>query len=552
MSARRSSEATSNPPSHTNLDSQVKVPWLDTYVLGEGVDALDGDVKLSPFEGIRSLQVGEAQSLQSRESSLKIVNGQHEISKKCRFHAQGTINTHSPLILEASSSREIRRSDSETSFMIEHYISGEYPFEMLTTNELRLTNSARKLLEQSPRKFRDQYGDYFIAGYQRQFMFSALIGCHTSKGQYTKRTEENAKLAWKNVVEAGVSHARSTTISEFQFNGTARVSQSGCDFQVMGPGPSRDGVTIDDVIKMANGLQNKPPSGMRVIAVLRHYSHLYISLPKSVDIAPTKFREVQKLEIMASELERLRFHPACNQDRTERIERELKTFNEGRPLFINNDGSFRESQNALLTIKNDLDGCLQRYNFIQQVKSLDSPAVGSEVTSSNPNPKWDYGIIAPTPNGVKKGPTPVTLDNGVSANEVVLEKTLRFSSAQLKFICNDDDNASSRRRGEEGSSRLTVWRTQAYIVGWTISCQAGIRQTEIGSGRTFTVKAGGLGHSFLWIEVKPGFLSIDAGWWRFDSRARCLRVPIMLCFLSSRPSLRTSRLLCPVVVLPFY
>lgn len=53
-----------------------------------------------------------------------------------------------------------------------------------------------------------------------------------------------------------------------------QVSCSGCDFQVMGP--SRDGVTIDGVIRMANGLQNKPPSGMRVIAVLRHYRRVVL------------------------------------------------------------------------------------------------------------------------------------------------------------------------------------------------------------------------------------------------------------------------------------
>lgn len=125
------------------------MPWLDTFVLGEGIDALNGDVKLSPFEGIRSLQVGEAQSLQSRESSLKIVYSQHEISKKCRFHAQGTINTHSPLTLETSSSREIRRSDAETSFMIEHYIYGEYQFEMLWTYEQR-PKDARTIATQIP------------------------------------------------------------------------------------------------------------------------------------------------------------------------------------------------------------------------------------------------------------------------------------------------------------------------------------------------------------------------------------------------------------------
>jgi hypothetical protein len=81
------------------------------------------------------------------------------------------------MIVEASFSREMTRSQLESSFFIEQYVHGEYHFETLDMDDLELTDSARSLLQEAPDKFRDEYGDYFIVGYQRRFMFSALIGC---------------------------------------------------------------------------------------------------------------------------------------------------------------------------------------------------------------------------------------------------------------------------------------------------------------------------------------------------------------------------------------
>ena len=68
-------------------------------------------------------------------------------------------------------------SDLETSFMIEQYVYGEYHFETLNMDDLELTVGAQSKLQESPERFRDEYGDYFIVGYQRRFMFSALTGC---------------------------------------------------------------------------------------------------------------------------------------------------------------------------------------------------------------------------------------------------------------------------------------------------------------------------------------------------------------------------------------
>jgi hypothetical protein len=69
---------------------------------------------------------------------------------------------------------ESAQSVSDASFMIEHNACGEYHFETLNTDDLELTPEAQHLFE-TPSKFRERYGDYFIIGYQRRYTFSALL-----------------------------------------------------------------------------------------------------------------------------------------------------------------------------------------------------------------------------------------------------------------------------------------------------------------------------------------------------------------------------------------
>jgi hypothetical protein len=134
-----------------------------------------GISKASPFRD-ESLEAAPDSDPPTFHAELKTVHGQHEISKKRRFQGQGTINTHSPVTLEASFASERASRDSEASFMIEQYAHGEYYFDALEKDKLQLTDEAQSLL-QSPGKFREQYGDYFIVGYQRRFTFSALFEC---------------------------------------------------------------------------------------------------------------------------------------------------------------------------------------------------------------------------------------------------------------------------------------------------------------------------------------------------------------------------------------
>jgi hypothetical protein len=157
----------------TRLDSQVLIPWLQTYELGQGIDALTGHSRISPFKNVKKLPIAHESDLRS-DLEIRIVHGLHERSNLLRFQGQGTINTHSPVTLGGSFLGERAESVSDVSFMIEHNAYGEYHFETLNTDDLKLTPEAQGLLK-TPTQFRQRYGDYFILGYQRRYAFNALV-----------------------------------------------------------------------------------------------------------------------------------------------------------------------------------------------------------------------------------------------------------------------------------------------------------------------------------------------------------------------------------------
>ncbi|KAH9970167.1 hypothetical protein BJV74DRAFT_867453 [Russula compacta] len=388
------------------------------------------------------------------------------------------------------------RSNSKASFMIEQFVHGYYHFENLNMDDLQLSDRAKSLLQVSPDKFRDEYGDYFILGYQRRFMFSALIECNTSNKQYTRKMEDDAKAVWQGTLGTGVGNTEEYTTSDFRFSGAARVFQSGCDFQITDSGPSGDGVAIKDVIKMVNGITKAPPKGRKEIALLRHYSELYHSLPNSAPVAPRIFDELHELDSMAWELEHSRLHPACNWKTLATINQALKTFTERRRSFIDDDASLKQSQGAFLDAKKLLDNRLLQYDFIQQVieESRNGPVIGSTVKSSNPDQKWVYGLVpGTTPQTGTRGPTPAAP---------------QFSSTYLTFT-SFSANLTPDVLGDEAVlvSQVVVPYMEGCIVGWTLSCRSTARKKK-----AFTVKGGGLLENGLEIEVEPVRRHRVSGW----------------------------------------
>ncbi|KAH9970162.1 hypothetical protein BJV74DRAFT_263240 [Russula compacta] len=178
------------------------------------------------------------------------------------------------------------------------------------------------------------------------------------------------------------------------------------------------------------------------------------------------------------------------------IESALERFTKQRSSFIDDNASLKKSERGLLDVKKLLADRFHRYNFIQQViqESRNSPVIDSTVESSTPDQKWVYGFVPRTipQTGIERP----KLSNSITVEEVMLEAAPRISSTNLTF-------SSYRTFGSvlskiNSKSQVTVQDTEAYVVGWTLSCR-----TPTEEKKRFMVQYGGLTHGGLRIRVRP-------------------------------------------------
>ena len=93
------------------------------------------------------------------------------------IEVQGTVNSMSPLALNASFDMETSQFSSDYSFLLETVVSGEYDFQQLDLGVLELTSDALAS-SKTHGEFREEYGDYFVLGLKRRYWFHALVECN--------------------------------------------------------------------------------------------------------------------------------------------------------------------------------------------------------------------------------------------------------------------------------------------------------------------------------------------------------------------------------------
>lgn len=110
---------------------------------------------------------------------VKIISELHELSDEFRVETAATINLGTPTasVIEKV---EVPKSNafSQRHVIVECKITGEYQYDRLKENNLRLTAEAKNYLAlHNYAGFREQYGDYYVAGLQRRFKFYAIMVC---------------------------------------------------------------------------------------------------------------------------------------------------------------------------------------------------------------------------------------------------------------------------------------------------------------------------------------------------------------------------------------
>jgi hypothetical protein len=171
------------------LDPEPQIPWLESFHLRSGLDALTGEPKVSALKR-HTVQV-PAKSLSNDGPAIidkfevEVIHGVHQQSRMHRFEARGTVNSMSPIALNASLAMQTSHISSNHSFLVETIVSGGYDFEKLDLEDLELTSEALAL-SKIPGEFRKIHGDYFVLGFKRRFWFHALVKCRYSNDRGNK------------------------------------------------------------------------------------------------------------------------------------------------------------------------------------------------------------------------------------------------------------------------------------------------------------------------------------------------------------------------------
>src|SRR5262249_2892830 len=148
-----------------------------------------------------------------------------------------------------------------------------------STNSFALKDEAKRLMDSDPAKFRDAYGDYFVAAVERGARFVAIYRLTASS--------KDVLNEFKSSFGAEASEVASAEGAvRFKQETKRRNIRSEIDVTAEGyTGLSPDGAawTPERVYEALKNFKENA-TGRPVRVILQHYSHIVPTYPKTIDI----------------------------------------------------------------------------------------------------------------------------------------------------------------------------------------------------------------------------------------------------------------------------
>ena len=417
-------QATSN---YTTLDGVVSnVPWADEFVIGAGVNAMTGSVSST---ALKPLKLDLAQSKTSRLRQLLIQN-KSDYQREIEASASGKYNIGG---LDLSASAEYLRSVkySELSIsLVAQYESTYRDYDLAATYDF--TDHAREVLNGGYAKFRDLFGDYFVAGVRRQSLFTAVFTCSAQSSDEMTKFKASIGASAPNVFEAKGS------VSFMQSAQTNNVTVSIETFM-----HGYDG-TPPDLPQSAGGVLEQlkwfrsHELGVKSMAYLRHYSAVEPEAPKTLPIDPKDFTAVQgvysNFHVLSSQYQSLpSFYRDKYRNEYEDIRSGLKAYQETLASDATRRGEFADRLAKLLAA---FGVVFDRQEFYFRVRNAATtePGHGAAIEDSETGPgSWMYGYQA-YPKSAAVEIQSVDMNYHEEWHVGWREQTLHFGPDQTKLI----------------------------------------------------------------------------------------------------------------------
>ncbi|MHB9098935.1 MAG: hypothetical protein ACYC5X_14055 [Syntrophales bacterium] len=186
----------------TDMSSYIEgVPWNNKYSLGYGIESTTGLPSEGQLQAIAAFELPTPTADRTEtETHLHFIESDEQYSSEIEMSFDGKLSIFGGTV-EASSSyaKKYTYSETDTTVAITFYVrEKEYRKFGPQDGKYVFTTDAKNLADNNPAQFRDQYGDYFIAGAKYGAKYIATFHIHTSSSTDTTNIRTKISEAWKS------------------------------------------------------------------------------------------------------------------------------------------------------------------------------------------------------------------------------------------------------------------------------------------------------------------------------------------------------------------
>ena len=361
------------------------VEWRDAFEVGAGVDVVTGNQAAT---AVRHSQVGRQKTKGPSIETFDFVSDSSKLNREIEGAVSGAYNT---LRMGVGNSNSYLQRLEYSALSVTLLAKSTITYQGFDRAEsFELTDEAKKLIA-DPATFRKQYGDYFIAGSQRQSTFVALYHCTSRSEKSLRKFKTSVQGSLPLIFSAKGSSHFTEEASKYGIEINIEVFMSGYE----GSGPPTQNLSPKDVIERLNWF-NQHEVGAPRRTLLHHYSVLDPSYPRTIDISPQVFVELRKLyrEVWAI---RSRF-AACPGPYKSQLEPRFNALDDGvdadQPLLPTHPEMRRRYTRDATRLRSDLRNVFSRMDLYFKVREArhTEPSKGTEITSGEGGQQsWMYG-----------------------------------------------------------------------------------------------------------------------------------------------------------------
>lgn len=407
---------------NTELEPIISgLPWGDAFTFGAGIDAITGAVMTSAVKHFIPVPrtVKTSSEYYSFIQSDSDFNREVEVSASGKYNIQGITPTASTSYLDKITYSEMSIT------LVAKYHSQYDGYDEAPSYEL--SDEAKSLIG-DPAKFRNVYGDYFVAGGRRSSMFTAVYNCQAS----SVKSLDEFKASFGASAPLIFSAEGSTRfLEEAKKN---KISISVNLFMEGYTGTAPNGPWTPEKIIEALGWFKKNEKGIDLTTKLCHYSTLDPSYPRTIDVAPDVFVELRQLytavwDVRAGYSSLPRYYKEHYKSQFTTVEAGVVA-NQG---ILATDASkrlqYRQQTDSLLS---EISDVYARMDFYYKVKSAVStePDKDKQITEGSGQQRWMYGFSV------------YTKSNAVAIHSTTLhyKKDWEFGNREHTFEFGPDGN----------------------------------------------------------------------------------------------------------------